>query len=247
MDKRAAHTPSQRGQAWALHVFTTGGVVLGVLSLRYVLVGRADLAIIWMLATLLIDGVDGPIARKLMVRDRVPRIDGYVLDLIIDYVTCVIVPAAFMYQFEVVPQNAFGLVVLGFMVLTSALWFARSDMETEEFWFRGFPAAWNMVGPLMFLLHARTWIGAILTIALSVAQLTNMPFPHIMRSRFWRPATLVFGIGWVLVMVIGAFLYPDHPWLLRPPLYLACAYFVALAVVRSVHDYRVRARATMAG
>lgn len=240
-DPPLLHSPSERGQAWALHVFTTLGVVFGVLALRYVLLGRADLAIIWMLATLAIDGVDGPIARKLMVRERVPRIDGYVLDLIIDYVTCVIVPAAFMYEFNVVPDTDFGLIVLGFMVLTSALWFSRVDMETDEFWFRGFPAAWNMVGPVMFLLSARTFIGATITIVLSVLQLTNVPFPHIVRAKFWRPATIVFGVGWIVTMAVGAFVYPDQPWLLRPPLYLGSAYFVLLAVVRTLHDHRTRA------
>ena len=79
----------------------------------------------WLLLTLLIDGVDGPIARALMVSERVPRIDGFTLDLIIDYVACVIVPACFMYEFKVVPQNNFGIAVLCVLVFTSAIWFAR--------------------------------------------------------------------------------------------------------------------------
>ena len=89
-----------------------------------------------------------------------PRIDGFTLDLIIDYVACVIVPACFMYEFKVVPQNNFGIAVLCVLVATSAIWFARRDMMSEDNWFRGFPAAWNLVAPVMFLMEARTAIGA---------------------------------------------------------------------------------------
>ncbi|MEO8888058.1 MAG: hypothetical protein ABI429_02020, partial [Jatrophihabitantaceae bacterium] len=83
-------SPAQVGQAWAVHIFTTLGVVACMLALRDVLTEHPDYAIIWLLVTLLIDGVDGPIARALEVERRVPRIDGFMLDLIIDYVACVI-------------------------------------------------------------------------------------------------------------------------------------------------------------
>ena len=140
-----------------------------------------------------------------------PRIDGFMLDLIIDYVTCVIVPACFMYEFQVVPQNNFGIAVLCVLVFTSAIWFARTDMMTEDNWFRGFPAAWNLVAPVMFLLEARTSVGAVITLVLSVASLTNMPFPHIARARFWRiPTIIATSVGWS-AMVVGTFLYPEHP------------------------------------
>jgi phosphatidylcholine synthase len=138
-------TRAQRGRAWAVHIFTTLGIVAAMLALRDVLTGHPDYAIGWLLVTLLIDGVDGPIARALEVQARVPRIDGFMLDLIIDYVTCVVVPACFMYEFKVVPQNNFGIAVLCVMVFTSAIWFARKDMMTEDNWFRGFPAAWNIL------------------------------------------------------------------------------------------------------
>jgi phosphatidylcholine synthase len=238
-----ACSAGQRGQAWAVHAFTTLGIVAAIFALRDVLTDHPDYAILWLLITLLIDGVDGPMARALMVRERVPRIDGYILDLIIDYVTCVVVPAAFMYEFQVVPQNNFGIAVLGVMVFTSAIWFARVDMMTEENWFRGFPAAWNLVGPLLFLMEARSTVGAVITLALSVASLTNMPFPHVMRARFLRPYTIFFMLLWVAAIVVGTLAYPVHPWLIRPPLYLGCIYFLALSAVRVVHDVRRRGKA----
>jgi len=231
-------TPRQWSGAWLVHLFTTLGIVAAMLSLRDVLVGKPDYAIAWMLLTLLIDGVDGPIARALEVERRVPLIDGFLLDLIIDYVTCVIVPACFMYQFKVVPQNNFGIFVLCVLVFTSAIWFARKDMETEDHWFRGFPAAWNIVGPVLFLLDTRTWLGATITLVLSVLQLTNMPYPHIARARFMRWFTVVGTILWVGGVAIGTVAYPTHYYFVRVMIYLGSAYFIALAAIKWWRDRR---------
>ena len=240
-------TRGQRGSAWAVHGFTALGIVAAMLALRDVLTGHPDYAILWLLLTLLIDGVDGPIARALMVSERVPRIDGFTLDLIIDYVCCVIVPATFMYEFKVVPQNNFGIAVLCALVFTSAIWFARRDMMTDDNWFRGYPAAWNLVAPVMFLMEARTMIGAVITLVLSALSLTSLPFPHIMRARFLRPLTLVFTGILLFGMTYGTVAYPDHPYLARPFLYAGCAYFVVLAVVKVAMDARSRRTAAPGG
>jgi phosphatidylcholine synthase len=232
-------TRAQRGRAWAVHIFTTLGIVAAMLALRDVLTGHPDYAIGWLLLTLLIDGVDGPIARALEVQARVPRIDGFMLDLIIDYVTCVVVPACFMYEFKVVPQNNFGIAVLCVMVFTSAIWFARKDMMTDDNWFRGFPAAWNLVAPVLFLLHARTWLGAVLTIVLSLLCLSNMPYPHIARARWMRPYTALATVCLLTALMVGMIAYPTHHYFVRVMLYLGCAYFVALAGLRALHDRRV--------
>jgi phosphatidylcholine synthase len=234
----AKGTRFQRCQAWAVHGFTALGIVAAMLALRDVLTDHPDYAILWLLLTLVIDGVDGPFARALMVEQRVPRIDGYTLDLIIDYVTCVIVPACFMYEFELVPQNNFGIAVLCVLVFTSAIWFARRDMESAEFWFRGFPAAWNMVAPVMFLLEVRASTGAVITLVLSVLSLTNMPYPHILRAQFLRPYTIAVAVMWIGGMVLGILVYPDHsPWT-RPLLMLGCVYFVALSLLKWTIEIR---------
>lgn len=233
------YTPAQRRGAWLVHGFTTLGIVAAMLALRDVLVGKPDYAIVWLLLTLLIDGVDGPIARALEVEKRVPGLDGFLLDLIIDYVTCVIVPASFMYQFEVVPQNNFGIAVLCVMVFTSAIWFARKDMMTEDNWFRGFPAAWNIVGPLMFLLEVRQSLGAVITLVLSALCLSNMPYPHIARARFLRPYTIVGATCWIGGVSIGAIVYPHHYLFVKIMLIAGSAYFVALAAIRAMHDRRL--------
>ena len=236
----AEFTPAQWGRAWLVHLFTTLGIVASMLALRDVLIGDAKRAIVWLLITLLIDGVDGPIARALEVERRVPLIDGFLLDLIIDFVACVIVPACFMYEFHVVPNNNFGVFVLCILVFTSAIWFARKDMMSEDNWFRGFPAAWNIIGPLMYLMEVREGVGATITIIMSVLCLTNMPYPHIARARFMRWYTWSGSALWIGGISIGTLTLPHHYHFVRVMLYLGSSYFVVLAGIRWWHDHNVR-------
>ncbi len=240
-------TRGERTSAWAVHGFTALGIVAAMLALRDVLTDHPDYAILWLLITLLIDGVDGPIARALEVSKRVPRIDGFTLDLIIDYVTCVIVPACFMYEFKVVPQDNFGIAVLCVLVFTSAIWFARRDMMSDDYWFRGYPAAWNLVAPVMFLLEARTSTGAVITLILSVVSLTNMPFPHIARAKFARVPTVVMTVVWIGGIIVGTFSYPGHPGIVRPLLIAGSGYFVALSIIRWVSDSRTHRTLPLGG
>ena len=127
------------------------------------------------------------------------------------------------------------------LVATSAIWFARRDMMSEDNWFRGFPAAWNLVAPVMFLMEARTSVGAIITLVLSVLyssricrSRTSCGPRSCARSRCCSRSV------WIGGMLIGTITYPDHPWIARPLLYAGSVYFVALAVIRTVHDRRAR-------
>ena len=51
------------------------------------------------------DGLDGTLARKYEVKEMLPHFDGSVLDLVIDYLTYVFIPAIFIYRY--IPAGAF--------------------------------------------------------------------------------------------------------------------------------------------
>jgi phosphatidylcholine synthase len=48
---------------------------------------------VWLGGALIVDAADGPLARKLEVKTVLPRFSGERLDLIVDYLTYVAVPA----------------------------------------------------------------------------------------------------------------------------------------------------------
>ncbi|HRE00467.1 MAG TPA: hypothetical protein PLV68_04155, partial [Ilumatobacteraceae bacterium] len=143
--------------AWLVHVLTASGVCVGYLGLNAVNDFRARDAIVWLIAAMLLDGVDGPIARKLAVRERIPHVNGNTLDLVIDYFTCAIVPVAFLDRFDMLPRGTTGVVSF-FILGASAIWMSRTDQETPDGWFRGFPAEWNVIIPTLFLARANPWV-----------------------------------------------------------------------------------------
>ncbi|MFZ9541250.1 MAG: CDP-alcohol phosphatidyltransferase family protein [Ilumatobacteraceae bacterium] len=177
---------SHRDFSLALHAFTATGALVGMAALVAVLDGSARLAILWLLVAQLIDGVDGPLARRLLPEEATTRFDGYVLDLVIDFVTCVLVPAAFLWQFEMIPHDRYGMFVVAVMLLASSLWFSRTDQMTDDGHFRGFPSAWNMVVPSLWILGGAQLPASVVIVLLSILTLSNVEFAHPVRARSWR-------------------------------------------------------------
>src|SRR5687768_17701920 len=54
---------------------------------------------------LVIDGVDGSLARWARVKEQAARIDGDTLDLVVDYLTYVFIPAIFIWRAGLVPRS----------------------------------------------------------------------------------------------------------------------------------------------
>ncbi|MCU1399530.1 MAG: pcs [Acidimicrobiales bacterium] len=182
--------------AWAVHALTASGVIVGYLGLISLIEGHARAGIIWLIVALILDGVDGPIARKLDVAGRIPTLNGNSLDLIVDNFTCAIVPVAFLYKFDIVPEHTSGPV--GFTILfVSALWMARTDQEDEERWFNGFPAEWNMIIPSLFLLQYNPWANLIICAVFSLLTLSRVQFAHPVSVRERRGISLAFMTAWL--------------------------------------------------
>src|SRR5215213_4969442 len=91
--------------AWLVHAFTASGVVVAFLALVAIERGEWRLALLWLLAALVVDGVDGTLARWARVKEHVPRIDGEAFDLIVDYLNYVFVPAILIVRGGLVPET----------------------------------------------------------------------------------------------------------------------------------------------
>ena len=111
--------------------------------------GEWRLALLWLLAALAVDGVDGTLARLARVKEHAPRIDGEAFDLIVDYLNYVFVPAIFICRAGLVPA-ALALPLAAAILLSSVYVFVRRDMKTKDNYFRGFPALWNVVALYLF-------------------------------------------------------------------------------------------------
>lgn len=176
--------------AWAVHAFTASGVVLALLALLAIEERRFTLALAWLALSGIVDGIDGSLARWARVKEQAPRIDGDTLDLVIDYLTYVFVPALFIWRAELVPP---GLAPwLAAAILVSSLYvFARTDMKTEDGYFRGFPALWSVVAFYLYVLEVGPAIGAAIVTLLVAMTFAPIHFVHPFRVRDygrWLPA-----------------------------------------------------------
>ena len=185
-----------RAKALSVHLLTATGAVLSMLAMLAAVEGKWDLMFLWLVAALFVDGIDGPLARKYDVKTNWPTYDGVLLDLIIDYLTYVFIPAYALFKSGLLPGWT-GWVAIIVVVYGSVIYFADTRMKTKDYSFAGFPACWNMVVLVMFAVEPGYWIILGIVIALTVAMFTNLKFIHPTRTQRWRQVSLPISCAWV--------------------------------------------------
>jgi phosphatidylcholine synthase len=170
-------------RAFAIHVLTASGAAFALLALFAATEHKWSRMFAWLGVALLVDAIDGPLARRYRVADILPRWSGDALDFVVDFVTYVFVPAYAIAASGLLPEPlALGAGVT--IVVVSTLYFADRQMKTEDNYFRGFPVLWNVVAFYLLLLKPPHWIG--LGIIVVLAGLTFVPFPFIHPVRVAR-------------------------------------------------------------
>ncbi len=240
--------------AFSIHIFTASGAFFAFLSL--VACAESDFTTMfwWLGVALLVDGIDGPLARKLEVKKWWPTWSGDLLDSIIDYVTYAMIPAFALYQSGFL---GFGLsfFAAAIIVVTSAIYYADTGMKTEGYGFKGFPVCWNFIVFALFVIFYRfddagafdiafgikfgQREGVSMAIVLASAILTFAPiiFVHPTRVVPLRPLTLAMFAIWTLCG-FAALLSDFHTpfWavagVLVTSVYLYCIGFVLQATGR---------------
>src|SRR5262245_35740507 len=182
--------------AFAVHVFTATGAALGLLALIAAVAHDWALMFAWLGVALVIDGVDGTIARAMRVAERAPRWSGDTLDFVVDFTTYVFVPAYAIVAGGLLP-GPFAIPAGVLIVVTSALYFADRDMKMADNSFRGFPALWNAAAFYLFLVRPEAWICLAAVVVLAVLTFAPLPFVHPLRVRRWRALSIALLIAWV--------------------------------------------------
>ncbi len=225
---------SPRAAAFAVHIFTACGAACALLALIAAVGADWQKMFVWLGIALIIDGVDGTFARRLRAAELLPRWSGDVLDLVVDILTYVFVPAYAIATSGLLPELL--AVPLGaLIVITGSLYFADRQMKTTDHYFRGFPALWNVAAFYLFLLKLPPWFCALAVLAL--AALTFVPFHvvHPIRILHLRAITVVALAVWALLAVIAVAdgLAPGF-WIVAALCILAI-YFVGIGFLRRHH------------
>jgi phosphatidylcholine synthase len=192
--------PRSRAAAFSVHVFTALGAGIALIAQLEAVREHWASMFAWLGLALVIDGIDGPIARRLDVGRLQPNWSGDVLDLVVDFVTYVFVPAYAITAGGLLLPLAAPVLGMG-IVMSSALYFADRRMKSADNHFRGFPALWNAVAFYLFLLH---WPAALSTLAVAILIVaTFVPFHvlHPVRVARWRGLTLSLIAVWAALAI----------------------------------------------
>ena len=182
-------------RALLVHLLTASGAVFAMLAMLAAVEQKWELMFLWLVVAFFVDGIDGPLARKYHVKVNAPTFDGELLDLIIDYLTYVFVPAYALFKSGLVPGWT-GWIAIIVITFASAMYFADTRMKTKDNSFSGFPGCWNMVALVLFALAPNFWVTLGIVVVLAAAMFIPLKFIHPVRTERWRALSLPMALAW---------------------------------------------------
>lgn len=190
------------------------GVIWACLAAAALFAGDLRQMWLWLGIALVVDGLDGTLARKAQVSVHVPTFDGAALDTVVDYLTWTFIPALFMYLHLPFGSKTVGLIAFIVIALSSMFCYCNKRLKTDDYYFVGFPAAWNVVALAMWLLGTGPTFNIVTTIVLAVLTLAPITFVHPFRVGTLMGVNIVATFGWVAATVGMVLAHPSRPlWL----------------------------------
>ncbi|MFT4618937.1 MAG: phosphatidylcholine synthase [Sulfitobacter sp.] len=197
-------------RALSVHFLTATGAVFAMLAMLEAVQEDWPMMFLWLVVAFVVDGIDGPLARKYDVKTNAAQFDGVLLDLIIDYLTYVFIPAFALFSSGLLPGWT-GWCALLIITFASVIYFADTRMKTSDNSFQGFPGCWNMVVLVLFALEPPVALSLAIVAALGVAMFLPLKFVHPVRTERWRMITLPVALAWTFFAGWAAWVefYPD--------------------------------------
>jgi phosphatidylcholine synthase len=225
-----------RARALAVHLLTALGAVLGLLALMAAFEAIWTDMFFWLALAALIDGVDGWLARRYAIAETLPRWSGEVMDFVVDFLTYVFVPVVGMVVGGILPEKL-ALPVATLILVVSVIYFADRSMKTADGYFRGFPAAWNLVAFYLFLLRPEPYLAFGIVLVLCALTFVPVQFVHPLRVDRNRPLSATLLAIWVMLGIVA--LIND----LSPPasvIYALVAVLIYFLGIGLLHQVRAR-------
>lgn len=188
---------------WAVHLLTSSGAALSFAAAIAAAHKEWRLVFVFLGIAMIVDGIDGPIARGLDVTKRLPWFDGAILDLVVDYTTYVLIPALVLAESGLLTEPYIATIAGIVVVVVGALYFADTRMKTEEQSFRGFPAVWNVVVFQLMVYKFPEPVTLLVVAILAVLTFLPVEFVHPVRVKRLRGLTLAMALAWAILALVS--------------------------------------------
>lgn len=210
--------------AYSVHIFTALGAALGLWALVLIYDGLYQEAI-WVLAiSAIVDSVDGALARLSKTKEHAPKIDGALMDNIIDFLTWTTAPLLWIYATMQLP-----IWVLLICAIASIFGFSHTRAKTEDHFFLGFPSYWNIVVFYIYLLNLPTIFASAILLIFALVTFLPVKFLYPTRTSFLRPLTLVLGTLFVLQLIALMYYFDESSILLIYSSFIFPFYYFGLS------------------
>jgi len=225
----------QYALAWFVHLFTASGILFGFLAIIEISQADFKMAMVWLVIALIIDGVDGTLARAFKVKEVLPNFDGNSIDHVIDFATYAIIPTYFFYETNLLPESPMlkwsGIVAI---LMSSTYYYGKTSYVTEDLHFEGFPVMWNyVVFYLYFITDFSPIVNFVIVLIIAILHFVPWKYPYPSRTiefRFWNVAAslMAFILGGI---VLWQYPNPDMIWIWLT--HLVMLYFMGMTIYKT--------------
>jgi phosphatidylcholine synthase len=226
-----------RTAALLVHLLTATGAVFAMLAMLAAADQQWGLMFVWLVVAFAVDGIDGPLARKTDVKTNAPQYDGVLMDLIIDYLTYVFIPAFALFKSDLLPGWT-GWIAIIVITFASVVYFADTRMKTKDNSFAGFPGCWNMAVLVFFAIRPDFWVILGFVAVLAVAMFTPLKFVHPVRTERWRWLSLPMALGWTFFAAWAAWVDFDPASWAHWGLIATSAYLLVAGILQQIFPAR---------
>lgn len=213
-------------------LFTISNLFLGIIAIILAFDGETEYAAIMVIISMLLDGLDGRLARMLNTQSEF----GKELDSLSDVISFGVAPAFIMYVTVLQDYGAVGWIVTALFPIAGALRLARFNVKPGiPGYFIGLPitAAGGVLATIT-LYHEvfHPLVLFITMIILSLLMVSNIKYPNFKKVGYPK-ATIWFTLIILLIVILLAIIFPvEFPKIVFLPLGLYALYGLSVGFKR---------------
>ena len=234
----------KKALALAVHLLTSLGILCSFFAMLCILDDKIAIAFLWLGCALIIDAIDGTLARIVGVDQLVPNISGLMMDSIVDFINYIFIPALLLVKGGyLIPQ--LELFLPGIILIISLFSYSRVSVYDDDFRYVGFPVAWNIVLIYLFIFETSQFINTIIIITFIILKFVPLKYVQPFRTKKFRRLTLVATTFWFLsamllclnkIISLNAYLIVSATSFLT----LSSIYFICQTIASVLENFTVK-------